>query len=81
MKFNKSYRLLYIFEKLIKGNGIVKRELSEYFSVDQKTIQRDLNELRAYLYEANPEWGNNTISYNHRSRSYRLIKQEHSCNA
>jgi predicted DNA-binding transcriptional regulator YafY len=76
MKFNKSYRLLYMFHKLIRGNSIVKKELSEYFSVDDKTIQRDLNELRAYLYETNSEWGNNTIHYDHRSRSYRLVKQE-----
>ena len=44
--------------------------------MDDKTIQRDLNELRAYLYEADPEWGNNAIHYDHRSRSYRLVKQE-----
>jgi predicted DNA-binding transcriptional regulator YafY len=76
MKFNKSYRLLYMFHKLIRGNSIVKKELSGYFSVDEKTIQRDINELRAFLYEGNPVWGNNAIHYDHRSCSYRLIKQE-----
>jgi hypothetical protein len=32
--------------------------------------------MRAYLYEADPEWGNNAIHYDHRSRSYRLVKHE-----
>jgi predicted DNA-binding transcriptional regulator YafY len=65
-----------MFHKLIRGNSIVKKELSGYFSVDEKTIQRDINELRAFLYEGNPVWGNNAIHYDHRSCSYRLIKQD-----
>ncbi|MGI6648996.1 MAG: helix-turn-helix transcriptional regulator [Bacillota bacterium] len=76
MKHNKAYRLLYLYDKLLKGYAIVKKEVSDYFAVDDKTIQRDIEELRAYLYEADPERDENPLQYDYQSRSYRLTKDQ-----
>ena len=75
MKHNKSHRLLYLYEKIFKGGHIKKKETSNHFAVDEKTIQRDIEELRAYIDEINLEGSNNTLIYDHRTHSYRLSKQ------
>lgn len=76
MKQTKAYRVLYLYEKILKGNDIVKKEISEYFDVDDKTIQRDIEELRNYLNECNPDGGNINLYYDYGTRSYRLHKQD-----
>ena len=50
-KGNKSFRLLNIYERLNKGELVKKGQLAEYFGVTPKTIQRDIDDLRAYLAE------------------------------
>lgn len=47
----KSLRVLSIYERLSKGEAISKKRGAERFSVNEKTIQRDLDELRAYIAE------------------------------
>ena len=48
---NKGFRLLSIYERLNKGEIIEKAQLAEYFGVTQKTIQRDIDDLHAYIAE------------------------------
>ena len=48
-KENKGFRLLQLYEWLSRGEIIRKAELAQKFSVTDKTIQRDIEELRAYL--------------------------------
>lgn len=48
---NKGFRLLSIYERLNKGELIYKTQLANNFNVTSKTIQRDLDDLRAYLAE------------------------------
>lgn len=75
MKHNKAFRVLYMYDKLLKGNGIKKKEVSEYFQVDYKTVQRDIDELRDFLDEVNSGGGKENLYYDHCTHSYRLRKQ------
>ena len=46
---HKSRRILHIYTRLIKGDTINKAEEAERFKVDRRTIQRDIEELRAFF--------------------------------
>jgi len=49
---NKGYRVISMFDRLIVGQGINKKQEAFTHNVGEKTIQRDLNEIRAYLEKA-----------------------------
>lgn len=51
IKSSKYLRVLILYERLKKGEIINKKQLSYEFGVDQKSIQRDINDLRAYFQE------------------------------
>ena len=46
---NKTSRILYIYTKLLQGEVLKKRELAEQTGVNEKSIQRDLNDIRSFL--------------------------------
>ena len=48
-KRDKFWRILYILGELQHEKTIVRKQLAEYFQVDAKTIQRDLEDLRTFL--------------------------------
>ena len=50
-KRDKFWRILYILGELQHEKTIVRKQLAEYFQVDAKTIQRDLEDLRTFLDE------------------------------
>lgn len=50
-KGNKSFRLMNIYERLQHGEHLSKSELASDYSVSEKTIQRDIDDIRAYLSE------------------------------
>ena len=62
-KCNKGFRLLNIYERLNKGEVVCKEELARDFGVSLKTIQRDIDDLRAYLTEAHITEIEATIKY------------------
>ena len=45
----KSGRILYLYTKLINGEGINKAQEAEHFGVPQRSIQRDIDDLRAFF--------------------------------
>jgi len=49
---NKGYRIISMFDRLIDGQGINKKQEAFTHNVGEKTVQRDLNEIRAYLEKA-----------------------------
>lgn len=75
-KENKSFRMLYIYETLNRGDTISKDELASKFSVSRKAIQRDIEDLRIYLSENHQNDISSDIVYDTRSKTYKLLKME-----
>lgn len=73
---NKGFRLLNIYERLNKGEAVIKEKLAAEYAVSPKTIQRDLDDLRAYIAETHFSEGEIAIKYNKSSNSYSLVRPE-----
>ena len=71
-KENKGFRLLQLYERLSRGEVVRKAELAQKFAVTDKTIQRDIEELRSYLAETRTDEGEASIVYE-RSRGGYLL--------
>jgi len=52
---NRSHRLLSIYTRFIQHKKLDKLELSAEFKVSERTIKRDIQEIRNYFYD-NDEW-------------------------
>ncbi|OFO99608.1 HTH domain-containing protein [Staphylococcus sp. HMSC065E08] len=66
-----SHRILSIYTRLIQQKVVNKEKLSQEWNVSPRTIQRDIDNIRNFLYDTD-EWHGyrNEIIYNHRSASY-----------
>lgn len=73
---NKGFRLLNIYESLNKGEIIKKAELASRYNVTEKTIQRDIDDLRAYLSETHFTEGEISIQYDRKWSGYYLVRME-----
>ncbi|MFZ1758702.1 MAG: WYL domain-containing protein [Streptococcus suis] len=73
---NKGFRLLSIYEMLNKGELITKISLAEQFNVTEKTIQRDIDDLRAYLADTHFAEGEISIQYDRLRGGYFLVRME-----
>ena len=71
-KENKGFRLLQLYERLSRGEVVRKSELAQKFAVTDKTIQRDIEELRAYLAETRTDAGEASIVYERNRGGYLL---------
>lgn len=71
---NKGFRLLSIYERLNKGEVLTKQQLAECYSVSEKTIQRDIDDLRAYLAEEHQFERDAAICYDRRKQGYYLVR-------
>lgn len=56
-KAQKRYRLLAIYTKLMEGEIVVKSEEAERYKVSEKSIQRDIGDLRNFLTQKSVEEG------------------------
>lgn len=72
----KSFRLLNMYEKLNRGDIINKKQFASEFGISEKSVQRDIDDLRAYLSESYESGDDVTIEYDYVKNGYRLIKQE-----
>lgn len=75
-KYGKVNRILTIYEKLTKGEGIYKKQLAILFNVNEKTIQRDIEDIRAYLINNMVNNSNTNIEYRRDKKAYYLTKKE-----
>lgn len=75
-KGNKGFRLLSIYERFNKGELLTKENLAHEFGVTVKTIQRDIDNLRAYLSEMHFFEGEATIKYDRSKGGYYLMRFE-----
>ncbi|MCC5911426.1 MAG: WYL domain-containing protein [Clostridiaceae bacterium] len=73
---NKGFRLLSIYERLNKGELLHKAGLAEKFGVTEKTIQRDIDDLRAYLSENHLAESDVAIKYDRVRKGYYLVRFE-----
>lgn len=73
-KENKGFRLLQLYERLSRGEVVRKAELAQKFAVTDKTIQRDIEELRAYLAETRTDEGEASIVYDRNRGGYFLTR-------
>lgn len=75
-KENKGFRLMQLYERLSRGEIVRKAELAQKFAVTDKTIQRDIEEMRAYLAETRADAGEATIVYDRARGGYALTRAE-----
>lgn len=73
---NKGFRLLNIYERLNKGEEVVKESLANEFGVSNKTIQRDIDDLRAYIAETHIDELDTSIRYDKSKNCYYLVRLE-----
>lgn len=72
-KKDKLERVLSIYTKLINGAIINKVEEANRFGVNEKSIQRDIEDIRCYLETAAEDAGiDNTVVYDRLQKGYRL---------
>lgn len=74
-RFGKTGRILAIYTKLLNGQVVNKAEEAVRFSVDAKSIQRDLEDIRIFLAEQSVQDGvTDELVYDYGDRGYRLEK-------
>lgn len=71
---NKGQRLLGIFDRLSRGETISKEALAREYGVTEKSIQRDIDDIRSYLSAA--AGGPADIRYDRQEKGYRLVEEE-----
>ena len=71
---NKGQRLLGIFDRLSRGEKISKEALAREYGVTEKSIQRDIDDIRSYLSAA--AGGPTDIRYDWQEKGYRLVEEE-----
>ena len=71
---NKGFRLLSLYERLSRGEIVRKAELAQKFAVTDKTIQRDIEELRAYLADTRVDEGEASLVYDRNRGGYLLTR-------
>lgn len=76
-KINKAERVLRMYDLLMQGKSINKAKAGEQFGVDDKSIQRDLEDIRCYLNERVDDYGmRNELIYDRKQNVYRLQQEE-----
>ena len=72
---DKIERVLYIYSKIMDGGLVKKSELAERFGVNERSIQRDIDDIRNYLHENLIQEGyQHSVIYDHEKKGYRLEK-------
>lgn len=75
---DKIERVLGIYTKLINGSVVYKSEEAANYCVNERSIQRDIDDIRLFLDRKGTEDGIiNTIVYDRMAKGYRLEKMYH----
>ncbi|UXR78437.1 HTH domain-containing protein [Staphylococcus sp. IVB6227] len=74
---DRAFRILTIYNRLLHQKKVNKKSLTVEFNTSPRTIQRDIDDIRNFLYENKP-WMNiqNEITYDYVSESYKLEQHE-----
>ena len=76
MEIEKTARLLYLYEDLINGSGIRKKDAANRFEVNERSIQRDIEDLRCFFGNQIPPA---EIIYDAKEKLYRLVRHDLTC--
>lgn len=73
-KLSKNYRILDLYERLCAGKVIRKAEEARRFGIDQRSIQRDIDDIRAFLDEQTVAGNGNgrRIMYDRQEKGFRF---------
>ncbi|GHV50220.1 WYL domain-containing protein [Synergistales bacterium] len=73
-KEDRAFRMLWMYEMLSKGGLIEKSKLLERFGVSEKTVRRDIDDLRTYLVDSRQIDTNAAILYDKAKNAYELVR-------
>lgn len=73
---HKGFRLINIYERLNKGEVLSKAKLARDYNVTEKTVQRDIDDLRAYIAEFHYTEADTAIKYSRAKGGYYLVRFE-----
>lgn len=71
-KDKKVKRVLDIYNRFLKNEILNKKELADIYNVNEKTIQRDIDDIRCYFTENITKLGENNINYDKSKKGYIL---------
>ena len=73
METDRNSRLLYLYDALVRGEGLQKKQAAARFGVNERSIQRDIECLRNYFAGQDPP---REILYNVKKQRYELTAAE-----
>ena len=76
MENTKQYRVLEIFFRGLRGEGLSVQKLADEYEVSTKSITRSINELKAFLADHRDLVGNTELQYSYSDKCYRLYMDE-----
>ena len=72
----KTFRLLNLYERLNRGETVNKKEFANAFGISEKSVQRDIDDLRVYLAECYENGDDVTVEYSYIKNGYYLVKKD-----
>lgn len=78
VKESKNFRTLDMFVRLCEGKTVNKAEEARRFCVDERSIQRDIDDIRAFLDERSMSGDGRTIEYDRSQKGFVMVGEESS---
>ena len=72
----KTFRLLNLYERLNRGEIVNKKDFANAFGISEKSVQRDIDDLRVYLAECYENGDDVTVEYSYVKNGYYLSKKD-----
>ena len=72
----KTFRLLNLYERLNRGETVNKKDFANAFGISEKSVQRDIDDLRVYLAECYENGDDITVEYSYVKNGYYLVKKD-----
>lgn len=72
----KTFRLLNLYERLNRGETVNKKDFANAFEISEKSVQRDIDDLRVYLAECYENGDDVTVEYSYVKNGYYLVKKD-----
>lgn len=76
---DRAYHILTIYTRLLQQKEVNKNALTIELNSSPRTIQRDIDDIRNYLYETEDWQGKRQdVNYDYKQESYTLRENKHS---